>query len=260
MEGFRRVFDEHAGGARVRQVDVRDPQVVRGVSVKEFAATVRGSRFQAPERHGKWLIAPLSRPGGAAVLMHFGMTGSLRWAKPSEERHQHDRVVFALSDGELRYRDMRKLKGLHLVRSAEERDRTLGDLGPDALTVSAKEFCASLSGLRRHIKAALIDQEVIAGLGNLLVDEILWRARVHPRHRAADLDDKACSRLHARMRTVLRQAIPTGRVPPRKSWLTGRRDEPSGSCPRCGTTLSRERAGGRSTVFCPACQPDPHKS
>lgn len=100
-----------------------------------------------------------------------------------------------------------------------------------------------------------MDQEVIAGLGNLLADEILWRARIHPRQSTADLSDAACRRLHARMRTVLRQAIPTGRVPPRKSWLTGRRDEPSGSCPRCGSSLSHGRAGGRRTVWCPSCQP-----
>lgn len=170
-------------------------------------------------------------------------------------RH-HDRVVFVYTDGELRYRDMRKLQGLRLTHHENDIRRILADTGPDALKVPKGQLREQLTGKRRQVKAALIDQSVIAGLGNLLADEILWRARIHPRRSCADLASGDVSRLHARMATVLRQSIRDGRVPPRPSWLTGRRDEESGSCPRCGTTLSHGRIGGRGTTWCPRCQPE----
>jgi formamidopyrimidine-DNA glycosylase len=183
------------------------------------------------------------------------MTGSLSWADRVETRHQHDRVVFEFADGELCYRDMRKLHGLWLLRDERAVERMLADLGPDAADLSRDQLRERLGGLRRQVKVALMDQSVVAGLGNLLADEILWRAHIHPRRPCTGLAADDFSRLHARMGTVLRRSIEQGRVPPRKTWLTGRRDEQSGSCPRCGTTLSHGRVGGRGTVWCPDCQP-----
>ena len=188
------------------------------------------------------------------MLLHFGMTGSLCWAAKGEGRHRHDRVVIGFADGELRYRDLRKLQGLRLVRDRSALERVLGEVGPDALRVSRDQLRELLAGLRRQIKPALVDQSIIAGLGNLLVDEILWRARIHPRQSIVQLGQKEIDQLHTQLGTVLRQAIKAGRVPPRSSWLTGRRDEESGPCPRCGTTLSHGRVGGRGTTWCPHCQ------
>ncbi|MFF5987530.1 Fpg/Nei family DNA glycosylase [Prauserella flavalba] len=255
VEGFRRVFAGHAAGRRVRDVEVLDAGVLKGVGAETFREAVRGHRLGDPARHGKWLVSEVSGTG-KAVLLHFGMTGSLDWAGDREPRHRHDRVVFTFPSGELRYRDMRKLTGLRLARDASEREEVLAGLGPDALSVSKAELGGLLSGLRRRLKPALTDQSVLAGLGNLLADEILWRARLHPRRSTTDLSSADVARLHARMGTVLRRSVEAGRVPPRPSWLTGRRDEPSGSCPRCGTTLSHGRVDGRGTVWCPRCQPE----
>lgn len=249
VEGFRRVLAEHAVGERIEDVLVRDAQVLRGVSANRLRKTLVGQRFQEPWRLGKWLVAPLS-DGPETVVLHFGMTGSLHWE--DGEQHRHDRVIFCFRRGELRYRDMRKLKGLWLVE--DPRGGLLADTGPDAPAVPKEDFRELLRG-RRQIKAVLTDQSVLSGLGNLLADEILWRARIHPRTQVSALEPGEVDRIHARMRTVLRSAVRAGRVPPRPSWLTGRRDEPSGSCPRCGTTLSHGRAGGRGTVWCPHCQP-----
>jgi formamidopyrimidine-DNA glycosylase len=257
VEGFRRVLAEHAVGRRIKRVEVFDPGVLRGVSAPRLGERLRGRRFRPPRRHGKWLIVPVSDGHGdePTVLLHFGMTGSLRWAAEGDDRHRHDRVAFVFAEGELRYRDMRKLQGLRLA-SGREVDRTLADLGPDAVGLSRVGLADVLRGRRGKVKATLVDQSVIAGLGNLLADEILWRAGVNPCRPCVHLGAPEIGRLHARMRSVLRQSIRDGRVPPRKSWLTGRRDEPSGSCPRCGTTLRRGRVGGRGTVWCPSCQPD----
>lgn len=252
VEGFRRVLAAHAVGKRIEDVVVLDDGVLRGVGARQLREELRNQRFAEPRRLGKWLIAPVD--GGPVVVLHFGMTGSFDWAPGADERRKHDRVIFVFGDGELRYRDMRKLQGLRLVDGDAELERLLADTGPDALAVSRDRFRELLDG-RRQLKALLTDQSVLAGLGNLLVDEILWRAKLNPHVPAASLDAEVVDALHREMRKVLRSAVKAERVPPRTSWLTGRRDEPSGSCPRCGTTLEHGRVGGRGTVWCPRCQP-----
>ena len=226
--------------------------MLRGVGPEEFARTLTGRTLGTPGRHGKWLSVPLS--GGPVLLLHFGMTGAMVRDDGTSPPHVHDRVVFVLSEGELRFRDMRKLRGIWLAGDPPEADRLLASLGPDALTVGRAEF-AEIVRTRRQVKATLMDQSAVAGLGNLLADEICWRARVHPRRPGDDLDERELAGLHRAMRRVLRGAIPTGRVPGRRTWLTGRRDDPDPVCPRCGTRLSHGRAAGRTTVWCPRCQP-----
>ncbi|RZQ59481.1 Fpg/Nei family DNA glycosylase [Amycolatopsis suaedae] len=248
VEGFRRVLAEHATRRRVRDVHVHDAQVLRGTTARRLRDTLTGARLAEPHRHGKWLLAPVS--GGPVLLFHFGMTGSLEWNEP----HRHDRVVLEFARGTLHYRDMRKLKGIHLAADSDAADELLAGLGPDAAGLTAARLRGIVSPLRRQVKPALADQAVVAGLGNLLVDEVLWRARVHPRRRASTLDRDEHTRLHRGLRAVLRRSTAAGRVPDHPSWLTGRRDDPHGHCPRCGTLLRRGRVGGRGTVWCPDCQ------
>ncbi|MGW0763236.1 zinc finger domain-containing protein [Streptomyces sp. NPDC002814] len=120
--------------------------------------------------------------------------------------------------------------------------------------MSREEFLELLSGRRGAVKSALMDQSVIAGLGNLLCDEILWRARVAPRNPARNLDETTLRRIHAAMGRVLTTSVRDGRVSPRRSWLTGRRDDSDPKCPRCGDPLRSSRSAGRRTVWCPRCQ------
>ncbi|WP_350276319.1 DNA-formamidopyrimidine glycosylase family protein [Kribbella sp. HUAS MG21] len=255
VEGFRRVLAAHAVGRRIRTVDVLDAGVLRGVTGAGLRRALTGRRFRQPWRHGKYLVVPVAGSrAGAAVLLHFGMTGSLEW-EVDAERQRFDRVVFGFAHGELRFRDMRKLHGLRYAPDRETVKRLLARLGPDAADLSAAGLSDRLAGRRGQVKPALMDQSTVAGLGNLLADEILWRARIDPHRPCPQLDDSDLRRLHTRMRTVLRQSVEAGRVPPRKTWLTGRRDDPTGSCPRCGTTLSHGRVGGRGTAWCSQCQP-----
>jgi formamidopyrimidine-DNA glycosylase len=187
--------------------------------------------------------------------MHFGMTGDLRWTDRDAPDERFDRVSFVTGTGELRYGDMRKLQGITLARDDSEVNRLLGSLGPDALGVKPDEFAHLVHGRRAAIKAALIDQQVIAGLGNLLVDEVLWRARIHPRRLARNLIAQELRALHTQMRRVLRASVSAGGVPTKRSWLTGVRDQQTPHCPRCGTALRRTRIAGRTTIWCPQCQP-----
>lgn len=256
VESFRGVLASCAEGRRVARAEVADAGVLRGVTAGRFARDVEGRRFAAPRRHGKWLVAPMDGGDGPTVLMHFGMTGSLVCAAPGEPPAPHDRVTFALDDGRrLRFRDQRKLRGIWLAASADEAARVMGEQGPDALSVGRGELGERLAGRRQGVKAALLDQAVVSGLGNLLGDEILWQARVHPGRRTDRLSAADRRRLDTALHRVLRDSVRAGHVPERPSWLTGHRYDEDPACPRCGGPLARRRVGGRTTAWCPRCQP-----
>ncbi|MFJ7078731.1 Fpg/Nei family DNA glycosylase [Streptomyces sp. NPDC098781] len=252
VEGFRRVLQSCAKGRIVRHVEVRDAGVLHEVSARRLREVLEGRRITAAERHGKWLLA---RTGGPTLMLHFGMTGELLCAHPDDAPAPHDRVLFTLTrDHQLRYRDQRKLQGLWLADAESDVVRRLERQGPDALTMDRAAFDTVLRTHRGTVKSVLMNQSALAGLGNLLTDEILWRARLHPSGRVGDLTESDRRSLHTHMRRTLRAALPTGRVPPRDSWLTGHRDTPDPHCPRCGSPLRRSRVAGRTTVWCPGCQ------
>jgi formamidopyrimidine-DNA glycosylase len=254
VEGFRKVLESCAKGRVIRQVDVRDAGVLHGVSERRLREALEGRRFTTPERHGKWLLA---HTGGPTLILHFGMTGQLLCAHPDDAPEPHDRVLFTVgTDRQLRYRDQRKLQGLGLAEDDSDVVRLLDDQGPDALAVDRAEFEAALASHRGRVKTVLTDQSVLAGLGNLLADEILWRAGLSPATRSSDLTEPERRHLHTTMRRTLRSAVTAGCVPPRDSWLTGHRDDPDPRCPRCGGHLRRSRMAGRGTVWCPRCQGD----
>jgi formamidopyrimidine-DNA glycosylase len=262
VEGFRKVLESCAKGRVIQRLDVRDAGVLHGVTARRLRNALEGRRFTEPERHGKWLLARTDGDGPTLVL-HFGMTGRLVCGHPDDAAEAHDRVLFTVGgdrrgpgDRQLRFRDQRKLQGLWLADDDSDVARLLADQGPDAMAVDRKEFEAVLSARRGKVKTVLTDQSVLAGLGNLLADEILWRARLRPADRASDLTEAERRRLYTHMRRTLRSAVTAGCVPPRDSWLTGHRDDPDPICPRCGDHLRRSRMGGRTTVWCPRCQPD----
>ncbi|MFI5519978.1 Fpg/Nei family DNA glycosylase [Streptomyces platensis] len=252
VEGFRRVLSD-CGRRCVTDIEVCDAGVLRGVTAKRLRKEGEGRRLGEAWRHGKWLFVPLD--GCPTLVFHFGMTGSLWCCSPDEPFAGHDRLVLTLDDTRsLRYRDQRKLQGVQLADESAV-DRILERLGPDALTVGRAELTDRLSARRGAVKSALMDQSVIAGLGNLLCDEILWRAHLAPRTPARSVGEAAYRRLHAAMGRVLRTSVRAGCVPPRRSWLTGRREDSEPRCPRCGRPLCSGRLAGRRTVWCSHCQP-----
>ncbi|MEV5507702.1 Fpg/Nei family DNA glycosylase [Streptomyces orinoci] len=253
VEGFRRVFRSCAQGRLIERIEVRDTGVLHGTSARRLRDALEGRRFAAPGRHGKWLLARTA--GGPTLMLHFGMTGRLLCGRPEDPAEAHDRVLFTLAGGrQLRFRDQRKLQGLWLAEDESGVARMLDCQGPDALAVGREEFRAALASRHGGVKAVLTDQSVLAGLGNLLADEILWRAGLRPTCPVGELTEADLRRLYAELRRTLRSAVTAGCVPPRDSWLTGRRDAPDPACPRCGGPLRRSRVAGRGTVWCPRCQ------
>ncbi|HEX2068642.1 MAG TPA: DNA-formamidopyrimidine glycosylase family protein [Actinomycetota bacterium] len=253
VEYFRQFFSRHAAGKQVAGVWV-DPTILRNATPEILEAALRGRRFEEPERLGKWLIC---RTDGPVLLLHFGMTGDLIWSEEEPARHRHDRLIIEFVEGgELRYRNMRKLGGVWIVHDDDEQAGLLQALGPDALSVGRLEFLARLGRRRGGLKAALMDQTFLAGVGNILADEILWQARLHPKTSIEDLSEQQRRDLHTAMRRVLREAVEKyDYISRKRSWLSNVRGLRDAACPRCGTRLERTVAGGRTTYFCPACQP-----
>jgi formamidopyrimidine-DNA glycosylase len=252
VEGFRRYLARHAEGQRIVGVHVPDHVLVRNRSPQALGQALRGTRFASPIRHGKWLIAPVQ--DGIDLLLHFGMTGLLTWSNDGSHRHPHDRVIFVCERGELRYNNMRRFGGVWLARDADERDQVTGPLGPDAAAITHEDFERLLAGRRGGAKAALMDQRLVAGVGNLLSDEILWRARIDPRMPVAKLTASRRRRLYDALHAAVIESIRYGRVPHGPRWLTRVRDDPGARCPRCGTRLRRATVAGRTACWCPRCQ------
>src|SRR4029077_19101022 len=163
---------------RITNVDVRDAYVLKCVSARELARRLKGRRFENSHRHGKHLFV---RSGDELWLrLHFGMTGWLQYLKRDEEPPKTARVLFSFANNRrLAFDDQRKFGEIEVIKDIDEFLQTRG-LGPDALGISPSQFKAILGKHRGAVKAILLNQQLIAGIGNLYADEILFRTRMHP--------------------------------------------------------------------------------
>jgi formamidopyrimidine-DNA glycosylase len=253
VERFRRIWARHVTGARVAHVRAPAPVLIRNSSPQGLGRALQGRAFDTPRRHGKWLLAPIEKH---LLAVHFGMTGDLHWTSRDEADGAYDGVVFETDRGTLRYRSQRRLGGIWLVREGSPLTRVTGELGPDAAAMRWDELRARFADRRGGIKAALMDQSLLAGLGNELSDEILWRARIHPATAVCGLSERRLRALYDGMREVLRASMRHGRIPARAGWLESVREEREAGCPRCGASLARGRVAGRTALWCPRCQPE----
>ena len=230
-------------GRRVVAVDDRDTYVCRPHAPGEIAAALVGHELAGAHRRGKFLW--VDTVDGPTLGLHLGMAGSIVVGPPGE-RPLWDRFAVELDDGtRFALRDRRRLGRATL-------NPDFAHVGPDAATVGREEFRRRVGAGRAPIKARLLDQGAISGVGNLLADQVLWQARLSPRRRTGDLTVEELDRLRREVRSAVRSAIRLGGA------HTGRfvaARERGGSCPRCGGPLERDRIGGRTTFWCPACQP-----
>jgi formamidopyrimidine-DNA glycosylase len=235
---------ELALGREIVAVDDDDTYVCRPHAPGEIAAALIGRRLVSAHRRGKFLWAETD--GGPDLGLHLGMAGRIVVDEPPAPQGW-DRFALEFSDGgRMALRDKRRLG-----RAVIEPDYS--HVGPDAAEVGRDAFRARVGRGAAPIKARLLDQGVIAGVGNLLADETLWRARLSPRRPAGSLDAEELDRLRRDLRAATRDAIRNGGV------HTGRfmpSRERGGTCPRCRGPLERDTIGGRTTFWCPRCQPD----
>jgi formamidopyrimidine-DNA glycosylase len=248
-------------GRRLERVEIRDPRLTRPYDRRAVAAQLEGGRVSAVERRGKYLVVRLD--SGLDLVVHLRMTGSFGLTPVT-----HERAVLELDDGtRVVYRDVRRF-GTWLVVGDDELDDYLNAKnGPEPLgpRFTVRWLAAQLARRRAAIKAVLLDQRVVAGLGNIYADEALWRARIHPLRPANELSAGEVARLRRAVRAVLRAGIarqgstlrdyaaPDGSAGSmqREFRVYGREGEP---CERCGTPVAKTRVGGRGTWYCPRCQ------
>jgi formamidopyrimidine-DNA glycosylase len=249
-------------GQSFTKVVIRDAKLVSGCSAQEVRRGLIGQKIESLERRGKYLILHLSN--GGSLIFHLRMTGSLLLNPEGVDRYV--RAVFHLSNGHrFVFNDRRRLGVMWLVDDAET---VVCKLGPEPLD---RSFTADIlrQRLSRHhipIKAALLDQHIVAGVGNMYADEALFAACIHPLRRADELSSKEVRTLHNSIRRILRAAIgskgasvdtyvrPEGELGTAHFYfkVAHKGGEP---CPICGCSIERVAVQGRGTYFCPRCQP-----
>ena len=281
VETVRRGLEPVMQGARFAAVEARRRDL-RWPLPSDFAARLQGQAVTGLGRRAKYLLVDLS--SGEVLLMHLGMSGSFRVAHDGGERtHErtqhltHDHVVFHMSNGaRIAFNDPHRFGSMKLIRRAElDREPLLRALGPEPLgnAFDAALLAGACAGKKTSLKAALSDQRVVAGLGNIYVCEALHRARLSPKRRAATIatrggaPNERAQALVEGIRAVLNDAIAAGGSSLRDHKRTDGElglfqhhfavyDREGRRCPRrgCGGTIKRIVQGGRSTFFCPACQ------
>lgn len=254
---------------------LRDRTIAHPLSVGAFLEGLRGVVIQKWHRRGKYLLARLERHSQASeggwLGVHLRMTGQLLWVGREEALHKHARVrLFFEGDRELRFVDQRTFGQMWWVppdTQLEDAIAGLQKLGPEPFSAEfSVEYMAQwLQRRRRPIKTALLDQGLVAGLGNIYADETLFLSRVSPQALCADLSIKQIEGLHEAIGSVLQASIEAGGTTfsnflnvrgvngnyGGEAWVYNRAGEP---CRVCGTAIQRQKLAGRSTHFCPQCQ------
>jgi formamidopyrimidine-DNA glycosylase len=258
VEALVRELRRRVKGRRIRGVSILSPSTIRSPRPSVFARRVRGRAIRAVGRRGKYLLIDLD--GRLMIAAHLRMTGDLEVARPGDSQPPHTRVVFALNGRELRFTDQRRLGHIDLIDltrpgalAAWVRERHLGAEPLDP-AFTPDRFRKILRGRRGALKALLLRQDLIAGIGNLYADEILFHARLSPLRSPASLGPVDLTRLYRAVRTVLQRGLTSltryGKTPGR---LIAVRTK-GGMCPRCRRTLRTATVGGRTTYYCPGCQ------
>jgi formamidopyrimidine-DNA glycosylase len=266
VETIRRGLEPLVVGRRIERAAIRDPRLTRPFDPDEVARQIQGERITSLDRRGKYLVVRFE--SGRVLLAHLRMTGNFRVAGGEPADGPHDRAVLRLDNGsDVIYRDIRRF-GTWLLVEPHELEPYLDErVGEEPLEKAFRiaALAARLAGRRAPIKAALLDQRTVAGLGNIYADEALWRARIYPLRPAGELEPDELRRLHRALRDALRMGIArqgatlsnyatpdgeSGRMQ-EEFKVYGREGEP---CLRCGTPIEKIRAAGRGTWYCPHCQ------
>ncbi|MCY7848621.1 DNA-formamidopyrimidine glycosylase [Bacillus haynesii] len=267
VETVRRTLAGLVRGKTIDAVEVRWTNIIkRPAEPEEFARLLVGQTIQSIGRRGKFLLFHLD---DCVMVSHLRMEGKYGLHQNDEPLDKHVHVIFRFTDGsELRYRDVRKFGTMHLFKPGEElTELPLRQLGPEPFS---SEFTAGylrerLKKTNRSVKTALLDQRTVVGLGNIYVDEALFRAGIHPETTANKLTKKQTVLLHEEIVQTLKEAVEAGGSTVRsyinsqgeigmfqlKLFVYGRKDEP---CKKCGSPIEKTVVGGRGTHFCIKCQ------
>ncbi len=263
VETIKRELEPLLVGRKFAAVSVCDTKIVSPLTVEGFQAELVGQGIEYLRRRGKYLFLHLS--SGKCLMVHLRMSGALLFDPPQPQSHV--RLIFFLDNGsKLVLVDRRRLGVVSILDSEKPVENRLGPepLEPDFTTT---EFSRRLQGRKAPVKAVLLDQKVVAGIGNMYADEALFKARIHPLRPAGDLSPQEIQRLFSAIRSTLRSAIEN------KGASVDTYQRPGGEpgtahfnfkvahcggepCPKCGTPIQRLLIRNRGSYFCPTCQKD----
>ncbi|MEN9260221.1 MAG: DNA-formamidopyrimidine glycosylase [Thermostichus sp. HHBFW_bins_43] len=272
VETVRQDLQRLTLGSRVIAVEVLLPRTIAYPAVEAFGQGLVGSRFTRWQRRGKYLLGSLD--SGASLGVHLRMTGQLLWLEGSAPLSAYTRVRLGMEGGhDLRFVDQRTFGQMWWVPPGvppEQVIPTLQTLGPEpfAEAFSDEYLQAALQRSRRPIKSALLDQRLVAGVGNIYADEALFLSGLHPLTPAARLSEEAIARLREALVRVLQAGLEQRGTTLRdyrdlrglngnyqgQAWVYSREGDP---CRVCGRPIQRLKLAGRSAHFCPHCQPEP---
>ncbi|ATW23780.1 DNA-formamidopyrimidine glycosylase [Candidatus Formimonas warabiya] len=267
VETVKRTLAEHILGLTVTGITLNQEIVIKTPGIQEFREKITGQSFRNIDRRGKYLIFALSQ--GSKMVVHLRMTGQLVYCEQDHPLKKHTHVIFSLDNGrELRFVDQRRFGRIWLVPEKEiDQISGLCSLGPEPLgeEFTLENLKENLAGKKSRIKLFLLDQSMIAGIGNIYADEILYRCGIHPERTAGSLCHEEMTRLFEEIRSTLGEAV-EHRGTTFSDYVDGRGDKGAHQhflnvyqqvgkkCPRCGTAVERVKVGSRSAYHCPGCQ------
>ncbi|NPV27588.1 MAG: DNA-formamidopyrimidine glycosylase [Firmicutes bacterium] len=267
VETVKRTLEKKIVDRVITEVEVALPKIVQGLSPMEFSERLVGQKILGIDRRGKYLLTSLSN--GQTLVTHLKMTGRWLYTAADVPQTKHTHVVFTLDNGhQLRFQDLRQFGYMLLVPRGElHQVPGLNELGVEPLGDEfTREYLAEITGPRKtKIKQLLLDQTLIAGIGNIYADEILFTAGLHPERVSNSLSPAEINRLYAAIRQVLAAGVEhrgtsvsdyvdgEGRPGEYQHYLQVYAREGQ-ACPRCGQVIHRLKVGGRSSYHCPNCQ------
>lgn len=252
VEALKQYADSTSMNKEIERVEVKDEKVLH-VSARTLQRRLKSTGFGKTKRLGKHLF--LSAGDDNWLMLHFGMTGGLVHAGEGGELPRYSRVLFHFKeDGYLSYTSQRKLGAVGVTDnpSSFKEERNLGD---DALEIGREQFRELIGERNSMIKTALMDQERLAGLGNVYSDEILYQTKIHPETKTGDLSKDKIDELHRNMRRILQTSINNNADPQKMPghYLISHREE-GAECPDCTGNIKRIKVSGRGCYICPDCQ------
>ena len=252
-------------GKRIENIRIEEEKVIAGADVDKFKKCLIGAAFEAVNRRGKYILLLLDK--GRRLTIHLRMTGCLLVAPAGYPAEKHTHVTFELEGGqELRFIDQRKFGRMWLTEACGKVPG-LDALGPEPFdkALTAEYLKERIGNLHRKIKDCLLDQHLVAGIGNIYSDEILFRAGIHPAREACSLTEAAYKRLAAQIPDTMQYYVDKNRIDAQTYLKTGGREyqntpylqvygRAGKACLVCGERLVKARVAGRGSVYCPCCQ------
>lgn len=267
IETIKGVIEPQIKGLTIENITVNRPEIISHPTADEFCKAVTGQNISSMARRGKFLIIHLKNE--SRIILHLRMTGCLLVTPPDYPMEKHTHIIMQLSNGmELRFSDTRRFGRFWLIQFGEEDTYSgIGKLGLEPLSAecNAKYLQGKFGKRKKAIKECLLDQSVIAGIGNIYSDEILFRAKIIPTRPANSLTSEEWQRLATEIPECLSYFIDKNRITPKDYLQTKGQDyrntpflqvygHAGELCRNCGTMLVRTVIGGRSSVYCSHCQ------